>query len=99
MLVGYRNHPGIEKVTELDGVIKIMNEIQLACHEMAVLEIKYRITKRRELMLQVQQDIAECQILTIEKIQDISYNMCMESDSFMPQVDPNVPKDEIKKVQ
>lgn len=77
----------------------MMHEVQLACHELAVLEIKYRITKRRELMLQVQQDIAELQSLTIEKMQEISYHICMLSDTFMPVIDPNIPKEEIKKTQ
>ena len=82
---------------EFDNLMKMVNEVQTVCHELNVMELKYTIQNDSIEQEKCRQLVQEFNRLTIEKLEDISYHICSNSDSFKIEHDPNAQKEDIKK--
>ena len=90
-------YTGIEKKLDVEPMMKIIGEVQLICHELKIMELKYKIQKNRKDMELCKKFIQDFQNLTMEKIQEISYHIKSHSDSFLPDSDMQANKEDQKK--
>jgi len=86
--------PEIEQKMAIEPVMHMIHDVQTVCHEINVLELKHKINRSRAEQEKCRELIREFQHLTLQKINDISYHIVSNYDSFMPEQDLNAQKEE-----
>lgn len=74
----------IKNKMEIEPLISMVGEVQTVCHELSVLELKYKIQRNKVMQESCRQYITDFQRITIEKMQDITYHVVSNADHFLP---------------
>ncbi len=78
--------------------MKLVGEVQTVCHELNIMQLKYKIQKNRKEQENCRNYVTEFQRITMEKVQEISYHIISNSDTFLPDQDAGSSKEDNKKV-